>query len=464
MVRSRSPLKSLATTLDRSDALVALLDDKRRLIYASAAVGRWLGVDEQQLLGRTANYSSEPQRDPFDAALARLAPPPEAFKGEAVETMLPAVGEGQALRARFLPVSQEGGKFAVLVVAREDSIAETTSPRGLSADWHAALAKLRAQLPASLQNDYLAGEHPLLRRLREQVELAAKSKARIVVVGPRGSGTQEIATLVHTVGGGRNDGLATLRGPLQDAETLQAAIRVLSRQRGKSPGERGPAILLTDVHLLPPAAQQELLGFLQLPGFDLRIIATSRAPLAALAKKEKFLPELATLLSTLELRVSPLRERAEDVPLLAQLFVERFNAQGGRQFRGLVPEAIEQLVAYDWPENVDELGTMILETCERAAGPWIIASDLPERLRANWQDLARPKRGDETIDLDAFLAEVEKELMTRALAQAKGNKSEAARLLGVSRPRLLRRLLQLKLVKEEAIDFQPLDEPSQEAS
>src|SRR5687767_5396102 len=105
------------------------------------------------------------------------------------------------------------------------------------------------------------------------------------------------------------------------------------------------------------------------------------------------------------------------------------------------------------------------ETCERAVGPWIIPGDLPERLRGNWQELARPRRGAEAIDLDAFLAEVEKELMTRALARAKGNKSEAARLLGVSRPRLLRRLMQLKLVaKDDTIDFQPLEEPSQEAS
>jgi transcriptional regulator with PAS, ATPase and Fis domain len=462
MPRSRSPLRSLAALLDQSPALVALLDHKRRLIYASVACGQWLGVEEQQLLGRTANYSSEPQRDPLDAALARLAPPPEAFAGKSSEAVLPAVGQIRSLRARFLPLPLDDNMFAVLVVARDD-ISEASG--GLPTDWHAALARLRAQQPTTLQTERLAGEHPLMRRLRDQVQLASRSQARVVVVGPRGSGTLEIATLVHSLGGGRAEALAPLRGSLQDAETLQAAIRALSRQRGKQPGERAPAILLTDVHLLPDAAQQELLGFLQLPGFELRIIATSRAPLAALAKKGKFSPELATLLATLELRVPPLKERAEDVPLLAQLFVERFNAQGGSQFRGLVPEAIEQLVAYDWPENIDELATMIADTCERAAGPWIVASDLPERLGANWQELARPRPINETIDLDAFLAEVEKELMTRALARAKGNKSEAARLLGVSRPRLLRRLVQLKLVaRDDAIDFRPLDEPSQEAS
>jgi DNA-binding NtrC family response regulator len=264
-----------------------------------------------------------------------------------------------------------------------------------------------------------------------------------------------------------------LHCPLQDAETLQAAIRALSRKAGRSSGpshgernSKGPALLLRDVHLLPQAAQQELLGFLQLPGFEVRIISTSRVSLAAQAKKERFSSELAALLTTLELRVPPLADRPEDIPLLAQLFLERFNLKGGSPFRGFVPEAIEQLVAYPWPENVEELAKVVAETCERSAGPWIIASDLSQRLRGNWQDLAHPRRELESVDLDAFLAAAEKDLLSRVLTQAKGNKSEAARLVGISRPRLLRRLVQLGLIStQDVIDFEPLDDkPSQEAS
>lgn len=461
MPRPRSPLKSLAATLDRSDALVALFDEQRQLVYASAACAKWLGVSEDELTGRVAIYSSEPQNDPLDAAVAKISPPADAFQGTASEARI--VGSDQRA-ARFVPLAVEGNRWAVLLVADHALAAASDRPRSALSDWHAALAQVRAQLPSGLQSEYLAGDHLLVRRLRDQVQVAAKAKTRTVVVGPRGSGAAEIAAVIHVVGGGRGDGLIPIHCPLQDAETLQAAIRAVSRKVSR--GDRPPAILLRDVHLLPAPAQQELLGFLQLPGFDVRLLATSRMPLAALVRKEKFSAELAALLATLELRVPPLTDRPEDIPLLAQLFLERCNLQRASPFRGFVPEAIEQLVAYNWPENVEELAHTITQACERSSGPWIIASDLTERLRANWQDLALPRRVAEPINLDAELAEAEKNLLSQALASAKGNKSEAARLLSISRPRLLRRLVQLGLVStQEVIDFQPLDDkPSQEAS
>lgn len=468
MPRSRSPLKQLAATLDRSDALVALFDEQRRLVYASAAGDAWLGASVEDLIGRVAVYSTEPQDDPRDAALACIAPPPDAFQGTASETIFSGVTTSR--RARFWPLPVGENQWAVLLVADiapVDMLA--AQPPSAGSDWHAALAQIRSQLPMSMQSEYLAGDHPLTRRLREQVQAAAKAKARTVVVGPRGSGAAEIATTIHVLGGGRNEGLIPLHSPIQDAETLQAAIRAVSRKVGRSSAPSHapiPTVLLRDVHLLPRAAQQELLGFLQLPGFEVRLLATSRVPLTALARKEKFSSDLAALLTTLELRVPPLKERPEDVPLLAQLFVERFNLQAGRQFRGFVPDAIEQLVAYDWPLNVEELGQTVLQTCQRSAGPWIVASELPERLRGNWQDLAHPRRAVEPIDLDAFLAEAEKGQLAQAMQQSQGNKAEAARLLGISRPRLLRRLVQLNLAaKEDVIDFQPLEgESSQENS
>lgn len=462
MARSRSPLKSLAATLDRSDAIVALFDEQRRLVYATAACGAWLGIAAEELPGRLAVYSSEPQADPLDAAVARISPPPDAFTGTLSNTLISSAASQR--RARFLPLPVGEGRCAVLLVAESElTDDDSAAPRSATSDWHAALAQVRAKLPAGLQSEYLAGDHPLMRRLREQSQVAAKSKSRTVIIGPRGSGAAEIAAAIHVLGGGRSEGLVPLYCPLQDAETLQAAIRAVSRKGGR---ERAPAILLRDVHLLPQAAQQELLGFLQLPGFDVRILSTSRVALAAHAKKERFSAELAALLTTLELRVPPLADRAEDIPLLAQLFLERFNLKGGSSFRGFVPEVIELLVAYQWPENVEELGRMVTEVCERSAGPWIVASDLSQRLRGNWQDLAHPRRELESVDLDAFLAAAEKDLLSRVLIQAKGNKSEAARLVGISRPRLLRRLVQLGLIStQDVIDFEPLeDKPSQEAS
>src|SRR5688572_22265640 len=113
MSRPRSPLKSLAAILDGGEALVALFDDDRRLVYANQRVGEWLGVETETLLGRVALFTSEPQSDPLDYALARIAPPPEAFAGLAGRTTLASASPRYA---KFLPLAIAGG-HAVLMIA-----------------------------------------------------------------------------------------------------------------------------------------------------------------------------------------------------------------------------------------------------------------------------------------------------------------------------------------------------------
>jgi DNA-binding NtrC family response regulator len=221
--------------------------------------------------------------------------------------------------------------------------------------------------------------------------------------------------------------------------------------------------LLENVGRLPREAQEELLGFLQLPDFQLRIVSTVKSSSRQLVKRGRLLPALAAALGVIELRMPPLASRPDDIPLVAQHLLEEHNAAGEKQFRGFVPETLERLIAYDWPGDVDELRQYIAETVSRAPGPWIIPSDLPERLHANWSHLANPPKRAEPVVLDDYLAQVERELIARTLEQTKGNKAEAARLLSISRPRLLRRLVQLGLATEsETIDFQPLAEQPKE--
>ena len=144
----------------------------------------------------------------------------------------------------------------------------------------------------------------------------------------------------------------------------------------------------------------------------------------------------------------PLAQRREDLPLLAQLFLEELNARGGKQVGGFTPEALDRLDAYPWPGNLDELAQVVAEAHERAGGPEIA------RGRSARADPPGGRRGgasaphEETIVLDEFLAAIERELIRRALARAKGNKAKAARLLGMTRPRLYRRMVQLGLEEE----------------
>ena len=181
-------------------------------------------------------------------------------------------------------------------------------------------------------------------------------------------------------------------------------------------------------------------GFLTLPGFELHTVATAETPLLDLAEQGRFRADLAHALSTLVIDMPPLAARSEDIPLLCQFFVEKFNKQGERQFSGFAPPAIDELCGYGWPDNIDELGEVVDAACRRADGPFVEQGDLPEQIRWACIAEAHPRRPDEPIVLDAFLEQIEKELIGRALKRAKGNKTKTAELLGMTRARLHRRL------------------------
>ena len=179
-------------------------------------------------------------------------------------------------------------------------------------------------------------------------------------------------------------------------------------------------------------------------------------------------PELGYQIGTLQIRIPPLTERRDDIPLLAQWFLEQQNARTTDSNKGSVSQAVAQrtgfsadaldlLTQYYWPGNLDELASVTADAHANAVGTLVRAADLPARLGQAADALAMPQQ-EEKIDLGEFLQSVELELIQRALKAAKGNKAHAARLLGMTRPRLYRRLEQLGLIESPTPDFIPLDE------
>ena len=148
-----------------------------------------------------------------------------------------------------------------------------------------------------------------------------------------------------------------------------------------------------------------------------------------------------------------MRERIEDLPLLAQMFLEEINATAGRQVAGFTPEALDQLAAYPWPGNLDELADVV-RAVARAGRRCRKSVRAICRGRFIWRP-TRPsvrRAATEPIDLERLLAKIETELIERALAEAKGNKTRAANLLGLTRPRLYRRLVQLGFEEDAGDD------------
>jgi DNA-binding NtrC family response regulator len=449
MIRKRSNITRLARLLAASPLPAYALDDRRRIVYCNEALTKWLGLTPRELIGQRCDYHSEAPTAGSSAIAVGLCPPPEAFCGTARVAEIAArdaTGQVARRRAQFVPLGDtaDGSPGVLVLVASEDvpASAPRAAPNDADSDaLHQTLRRLRAASGAFYQVTQIIGASPVVARVREQARLAVAGNARVLLVGPPGSGREYMARAIHY--GGSTAGqapLAPLACNLLDAELLESTIASFAARCAELETAEPASLLLLEVDQLPADAQAVLEGLVCRSELRLRTLATARRPLVMLADQDGFRRDLAFALSTLVIDIPPLAERIADVPLLAQHFLERQNAAGGRQLAGFTREAVEQLAAYPWPGNADELDQFVRQTCARATGPLVQAHDLPERIRLTAAAAARPPRPVETIVLDEFLAEIEKELLQRAFQRAKGNKAKVARLLGVPRARVIRRL------------------------
>ena len=448
MARSQKSTRALLRLLDGSATPMYVLDGRRTLVFCNAALAEWLGVEAEELLGVRCDYHEGGEGEPSRRLAARLCPPPEVFQGESRSAVVVCETPRGTSRRRveFAPLREEGGAATatMAIVGLEELTADEAEPRATAepeaSRLHRRLTELRHEYGLSRRLERLVGESDAIRRVRDQVRLATASRGRVLIVGPPGSGGEAIARAIHDNQPEPRGRLVPLACPLLDAELLQSSITDLKRPARHRAAEPGGTLLLLDVDQLTDDAQSELAGFLTLPGFELAAISTAESSLLANSHDGAFRRDLAHALSTLVIELPPLASRPEDIPLLAQQLLEELNAAGGRQLAGFTPEALDALAAYHWPGDVDELADAVRSAREQAASTVIGAGDLSSRLHAAAHAAAYPQPEEEVVQLDQLLGEIETELIRRALARAKGNKSRAAELLGVTRARLLRRL------------------------
>lgn len=452
MARSRAGERSLNQLLATACRAMCAIDGQHQLVYCNPALGELLGVKPDALLGRRCAYHvPEGEGDEVAGIAASLAPPPDAWQGSvssAVVNVQLKSGVWQPCRAEFLLLGEDALAGGGLLVTLTPCAAPAT-PASEAASLHAELARLHRELWAHWPLEELVGVSPEIQRVRDQLALAARGAVRVLIQGATGSGREHAARLLYRRSQpSGSEPLIPLWCPLLDAELIQSTITAMARQWGlgsapaddeRPGGVRGPTLLLLEVDQLEREAQAELAGFLTLPTFECYTIATTETSLIQLAAADQYRRDLAFALSTLVIEVPPLAGRREDIPLLSQYFVEKYNSQGQRQVSGLTSEALDALALYSWPENIDELATVVAHSCRAAEGGWIEPRHLPDTIRWAQQALAHPPRVDEPVELDAVLEEVERELLVRALRRAKGNKTKAAHLLGVSRARFHRR-------------------------
>ncbi len=296
----------------------------------------------------------------------------------------------------------------------------------------------------------IIGHAPPMRRLFALIENAARSEAPVLVQGESGTGKELVAQAIHQVGP-RSQGpfvkvnCAALNQNLLESELfghVKGAFTGAERDRtGRFQAAHGGDIFLDEIGDLPLATQVKLLRVLEEKEVervgdnkpikvDVRIITATNRDLGELMAGGRFRQDLFYRINVVPMVVPPLRERAEDVTPLAQAFVEGLCLRTGRPIEGFSPPALEALGRYHWPGNVRELKNAIEYAFVLCRDGLIRRRHLPEHIAGSPPAQARGRtgRGDQRQEL------------IQALRQAGGNQTQAARLLGVSRMTVWKRM------------------------
>jgi transcriptional regulator with AAA-type ATPase domain len=460
-------IASLEDLLDASSRPIYAIDARRQIVYCNAALATWLGLEPARIVGRSVEYHSEPAADALarpasPPPLADLCPPPEALSGNLTTGLIGCVGRGGRLvhrRAEFVPLATDGelpsGLLAFLSATDmlPSEIAAELSEEPTADELHRAIRRFRREQAAEYAIASLLGESAGMRKVRAQVAAAAASQANVLIRGRYGTGRKHVARAIHyrasELAGKETTGrLVPVDCEVATEESLRRAVD--SVRDSQDPKVRSTLLLLNLERLRPPL-QLQLLPTLVHLSVATRCIATITTGAAAHEWGEPAPDvnlQLLAALSTITIDVPPLAERLDDLPLLAQCFLEAANRGSPKQLGSVRPDALDQLVLYRWPGELEELRSVISAAHAAATTHEITPADLPPIVHHAARAAAAPRRAHEKIVLDELLESIEREVIARALAQAGGNKSAAAELLGMTRPRLYRRLVQLGIVKE----------------
>ncbi len=300
------------------------------------------------------------------------------------------------------------------------------------------LIALRESVRRRYGLDQLAGRLPSLQRVAQQVLLANQSDYAVLIEGESGTGKRWVARTIHYQGPSAEGPFIALDCKRLPAEAL-AAVLFGEDKRGTL-GPRGTCYLAEPSHL-PRDVQARLCDVLGERAAGRRLLAGTSLDLREEARAGRLLEELHCALSTLVISLPPLRERKADLAALVDRLLERASTGRDQAVKGLTAEAWEIVRAYPWPGNLRELYAVLQAAALRAPGDQIDAGHFPAALRLAVRLDETPTAPVEIpLPLDHLLEQAERRLIVLALRKAGGNRSRAAELLSIWRPRLLRRM------------------------
>ncbi|MEI6034154.1 MAG: sigma-54 dependent transcriptional regulator [Verrucomicrobiae bacterium] len=311
--------------------------------------------------------------------------------------------------------------------------------------------------------DGMIGRSPAMVKVFETIKQVAPSKATVMLQGESGTGKELAAHAIHHLSPRAAEKFLAVHCAALTPELLASELfghekgaftGAFERRVGRFEQAKGGTLFLDEIGEIDASTQVKILRVLGERTFervggsqtlqaDVRLLAATNRDLGKMVAEGKFREDLYFRLHVVPLTLPPLRDRKVDIPLLAEAFLKESAAENGKPYREMVPEAMTAFLDYDWPGNVRELRTAIEHGVVMSNSEKITLRDLPSSLRAPKEPAISPSIGG------LNLQETETSLILRALEDCQGNRTDAARMLGVSRRTLQRRLTKMNLSKRQ---------------
>ncbi len=454
MAAPRKPTDSLPpagaeSILESISDGVFTVDADWRITFFNAAAERITGIRRREALGRGC-------AEVFRASMCET----NCALRQTLKSGKPVINRAAFIvtaDGRRIPVSVS---TAILRDARGRLAGGAETFRDLS-----LVEALRKELSGAFQVGDLVSRSPAMRRLQDLLPQVAESGATVLIQGETGTGKELLARAVHNHSPRRRKPFVAVNcGALPDTLLeselfgyVQGAFTGADRDKpGRFAAAEGGTLFLDEIGDISPAMQVRLLRVLQEHAYeplgsvvprvaDVRVIAATHRDLAERIRAGAFREDLFYRLNIVRLDLPPLRSRKEDIPLLADHFIARFNRRQGRHVEGITPDALGLLMMHDFPGNVRELENIIERAFVLCGAGRIDTAHLPAELTGSGR--SEPASAAENLAARRRLTEAQ--AIQAALAACGNNRQQAARALGLHKSTLFRKIRALGIALPE---------------
>ena len=328
--------------------------------------------------------------------------------------------------------------------------------------------QLQQQLDGRYGLHTIAGESPAIQEVLEMIKQVAPSRATVLLEGESGTGKELAAHAIHHLSPYSQGKFIAVHCAALSTNLLESELfghergaftGAFERRQGRFEIADGGTLFLDEIGEIDTSIQVKILRVLETREFervggsktiqtDTRVIVATNRDLKKMVAEGKFREDLFFRLNVISIRLPPLRERREDVPILAGQFLKEYCRESGKKIQGFAPDVMQTFLQYPWKGNVRELRNVIHRMVVMSRGERLVMRDLPMELREVEAPTASlTERGEIALNL----AETEQRLIRQALKQTGGNISRAAPLLGISRRTLHRKLKDLKITATHVV-------------